>query len=116
MSSVELRRAKQKARCSRWRAFIEESRRSGQGPTEFCRARGLDVAQFYYWRRVLAREDQEEHTPGQFVLLGQDISLHAGDEDSALELETADGWHLRIRPGVDKETLRLVIDVLRPKA
>nr|WP_321472885.1 hypothetical protein [uncultured Paludibaculum sp.] len=96
--------------------MIEESRRSGQGPTEFCRARGLDVAQFYYWRRVLAREDQEEHTTGQFVLLGQDISLHAGDEDSALELETADGWHLRIRPGVDKETLRLVIDVLRPKA
>lgn len=116
MSSVDLRRARQGVQRSRWRCLIEEFRRSGQGPTEFCRARGLDVAQFHYWRRVLAREDQEEHTPGQFVLLGRDISLKAGDEDPALELETADGWHLRIRPGADKETLRLVIDALRPKA
>lgn len=114
MSSIAPRGAKQKARCSRWRAFIEEFRRSGQAPTEFCRARGLDVAQFYYWSRVLAHEDQEEQTPGQFVLVGQDISLHAGDEDPVLELETTDGWFLRIRPGVDKETLRLVLDALRP--
>ncbi|WP_321472543.1 hypothetical protein [uncultured Paludibaculum sp.] len=54
-------------------------------------ARDLDVAQFSYWRRVLAGDDQEERAPGQFVLLGQDLSVHAGDEDPALELETTEG-------------------------
>ena len=65
---------------------------------------------------MLAREDQEERAPGQFVLLVQDLSLYAGEEDPALDLETAEGWRLQIRPGVDQETLRLVIDALRPNS
>lgn len=114
MSSVDLRRAKQKAQRVRWQTLIEDAVRSGRGPTEFCRSRGLDVSHYYYWRRVLARKDQEELAPGRFALVDQDVTLHDTGEAPALELVTADGWRLQIRPGVDKETLRLVIDALRP--
>lgn len=104
MGSIDLRLVSQEAQRVRWQTLIADAVRSGRGPIEFCRSRGLDASHYYYWRRVLAPQDQEEHAPGKLVLLDRDLSLQAGGENQALELVTADGWRLHIRPGVDKET------------
>jgi len=114
MTHQELKATESAARRERWRGLIEEARKSGHGPTRFCRERGIDADQFYYWRRTLALE--EETTPGHFALVGRDVALQPSLDDERLELETDDGWRLRIPRGVDEPTLRVVIGALRQGA
>lgn len=115
MSSVDLRRARQRAERARWRTLVAEAQSSGRGPTEFCRLRGLNVSQYYYWRRVLSLETHEQSYDGRFALVGHDVVVQGCRDEPALEVEMDDGWRLHIRPGADEATLRLVIDALRRK-
>lgn len=78
MSRVEIRRAQQKAQRVHWRTLIDEAQTSDRGPTEFCRARGLYVAHFYYWRRALALEGQEQKIEGRFAQKGLAKGLSTG--------------------------------------
>jgi len=114
MTRQELKTAESDARRERWRGLVEEARTCGYGPTRFCRERGIDVHQFYYWRRTLALE--EGATPGRFALVGRDVAVSSSSDCERLELETDDGWRLRIPRGVDEPTLRVVIGALRQGA
>ncbi len=95
-----------------WQKAIRQAARSGLSIREFCRQRKLPESQFYWWqRRLAARQDPPRgRTAGTatFAL----ISDETGPADAGIELLLADGHRLRIRRGVDEETLRAVLAAL----
>ena len=102
-----------------WQRTISDAARSGTSIREFCRRRRLRESQFYWWQRRLkvGREEGSVQRPGvngtpaSFAL----VSDEAGASDVGIELVLGDGRKVRIRQGVDEETLRSVLAALEPR-
>jgi len=99
-----------------WQWTISEAARSGMSIRAFCRQRRLRESQFYWWQRKL-RAGQRGGTmpesggngrPASFAL----VSEEAGATNAGIELVLGEGRKLRIRRGVDEETLRAVLAAL----
>ena len=96
-----------------WQKTIREAARSGLSVREFCRQRRLNVGQFYWWRHrlkvtrptVATRKPGASGNAASFALVSDDPSAL----DAGIELVLNDGRRLRIRKGVDEETLRAVL-------
>jgi hypothetical protein len=94
-----------------WRKTIREAARSGVSTREFCRQQKLQESQFYWWQRRLSaarqtpRKRKPAAGPASFAL----VSEEAGGSDAGIELVLGNGRRLRIRKGVDAETLRAVL-------
>ncbi|MGQ9668540.1 MAG: IS66 family insertion sequence element accessory protein TnpA [Anaerolineae bacterium] len=99
-----------------WQRTISEAARSGMSIREFCRRRRLRESQFYWWQRKLkagrntrtVRRSGVNGNAASFAL----VSEEAGAIDASIELVLSDGRKLRIRQGVDEETLRSVLAAL----
>lgn len=105
-----------KERRAQWRAVVDQARESGQGPRQFCQERGLDLARFYYWRRVFALEGIEENPEARFALVRHGAAAREAGGDAGLELQVERGWRLLIPRGVDEATLRAVLAALSKSA
>ena len=80
---------------------------------EFCRRRRLKESQFYWWRDNLRTSPGRPQKPipssaASFAL----VSDGEGMGDAGIELVLGDGRRVRIRQGVDEETLRSVLAAL----
>ena len=101
-----------------WQRTISEAVRSGMSIRAFCRQRRLKESQFYWWQRKLRASRQGSPmlrpsgngNPTSFAL----VSEEAGATDAGIELVLGEGRKLRIRRGVDEETLRAVLAALEP--
>jgi hypothetical protein len=99
-----------------WQRTISEAARSGMSIREFCRRRRLRESQFYWWQRKLkagrdARTVRRQGVGGKQASFAL-VSEEAGATDAGIELVLGDGRRLRIRQGVDEETLRSVLAAL----
>ena len=102
----------------RWQKTIGEAARSGLSIREFCRRRRLTVSHFYWWqrrlgmnvRKGLSRKADGGQSPASFALVSDDPAA----TDAGIELVLGDGRRLRIRKGVDGETLRAVLAAMEP--
>jgi hypothetical protein len=101
-----------KERRAQWRALVDQARESGQRPGQFCQEHGLDLAKFYYWRRVFALENSERSTETHFALVRRGAPAKQGSGGAGLELQVDRGWRLLIPRGVDEQTLRVVLGAL----
>jgi hypothetical protein len=88
--------------------MIGEWQASGLSVRAFCERRGLTVASFYAWRRVLQRRAAEK---AAFVSV-QIVADAVPDRVSALEVVLAEGRTVRVAPGFDAATLRQLLAVL----
>jgi transposase-like protein len=101
-----------------WQRTIREAARSGKSIREFCRQHRLKESQFYWWQHKLKVGRQERSTrgpgvkrePASFAL----VSNEPEGTDAGIELVLGDGRRLRIRKGVDEETLRSVLAAVEP--
>lgn len=101
-----------------WQRTISEAARSGMSIRAFCRERRLRESQFYWWQCKLRAgwqggtmpESGGNGRPASFAL----VSAEAGVTDAGIELLLGEGRKLRIRRGVDEETLRAVLAALEP--
>jgi hypothetical protein len=99
-----------------WQRTISEAARSGISVRQFCRQRRLKESQFYWWQHKLRASRRDGTTPrssangrpASFAL----VSEEAEARDAGIELVLGDGRKLRIRQGVDEETLRAVLAAL----
>ena len=96
----------QEARREVWRELIAKQQQSSLSVRAFCPRHGTSEYSFYHWRKRLADE-----LPMKFALVETSRSAPAGV--AALELVLVSGERLRIAPGIDDATLRLVLSVLR---
>jgi transposase-like protein len=98
------------------RRVMEEAERSGISVRAFCRQRGIAENVFYYWRRVLEADRGQSSTrnePGQFLLVDPKADTREAGE-ATLELIVERERRLRIPPGTDGATLRVVRAALTP--
>jgi transposase len=102
----------------RWQRIIREAANSGLSIREFCRRRKLTVSHFYWWQRRLemavrkgtSLKSDGDQRPASFAL----VSDESAATDAGIELVLGDGRRLRIRKGVDGETLRAVLAAMEP--
>ncbi|MBZ5542590.1 MAG: transposase [Acidobacteriia bacterium] len=102
-----------------WQRTIREAARSEMSIREFCRQHRLKESQFYWWQHKLKAGRQDRPTrelgvnrgPARFAL----VSDEPEGTDSGIELLLGDGRRLRIRKGVDEETLRAVLAAVEPQ-
>jgi len=95
----------QEARRDVWLELIAKQQQSGLSVRAFCQRHGTSEYSFYHWRKRLA-----EQLPMKFALVE---TRSAPVAVAAVEVMLASGERLRIVPGVDAATLRLVLSVLR---
>jgi hypothetical protein len=104
-------------KASYWRRTIGEAARSGTSIREFCRQRRLKESQFYWWQHKLKGDRQErmrKHSRHRGASSFALVSEEPGAIDAGIELVLGDGRRLRIRKGVDEETLRAVLAAVEP--
>jgi len=101
-------RARDEEKERRWRCWVGEWQASGLSLRAFCQRRGLTIASFYAWRRVLQRRAAEK---AAFVPV-QVVADAVPTQASALEVVLADGRAVRVAPGFDVATLRQLLAVL----
>jgi len=95
---------------------VDRARESGQRPGQFGQEHGLDLARFYYWRRVFAMESAEGASETHFALVRRGVEAKKEGGDASLELQVDRGWRLLIPRGVDDATLRVVLGALSKSA
>jgi hypothetical protein len=88
-----------------WRQLIAQQQQSGVSVRAFCQQRRTSEYSFYQWRKRLAQQ-----LPVRFALVETSRSAAAGV--AAVEVMLASGERLRIAPGTDSDTLRMVLSVL----
>ena len=103
---IEERPANRKA--DEWAERIAAQGRSGMSVKQFCKEHGLTEYSFYAWRKRL-----QESGPVRFALVERSARLKERPAEPVLELVLTSGERLRIGPGVDVPTLRIVLDVLQ---
>ena len=101
-------RARDEQKERQWRHWIGEWQASGLSARAFCQRRGLTVASFYAWRRVLERRAAEK---AAFVPV-KVVADAVPTQTSALEVVLTDGRTVRVAPGFDVATLRQLLAVL----
>jgi hypothetical protein len=89
-----------------WRQLIAQQQPSGLTIRAFCRQHRTSEYSFYQWRKRLA-----EQLPVKFAL----VQASHGTSATAVAVEVilVSGERLRIAPGTDAGTLRVVLGVLR---
>ena len=114
-----------------WRGRIKEQAGSGLSVSGFCRREGISPNSFYGWRRKITKRDgelrQEEKGAGSCDSIRGELFVPVsivgcGDgpgqvqakrpEGSLIEVVLSCGRLVRVGPGFDSETLRLLISVL----
>jgi transposase len=96
----------QETRREAWGQLVAKQQQSGLSVRAFCQRHGTSEHSFYQWRKRLA-----ERLPMKFALV--ETSQSAPAAVAVLEVILPSGERLRIVPGVDAATLRLVLSVLR---
>jgi hypothetical protein len=94
------------ARREYWRRLIAEQQQSGVSVRRFCQQRRTSEHSFYQWRKRLGRQ-----LPVKFALV--ETERGTGIHAEAVEVTLTSGERLRITPGINAATLRLVLGVLR---
>jgi transposase-like protein len=96
----------QGARLDFWRQLIAKQQQSGMSVRAFCQQHGTSEYSLYHWRKRL-----REQLPMKVALV--EASQSAPAAVAVLEVILTSGERLRIVPGIEATTLRLVLSVLR---
>jgi hypothetical protein len=96
----------QVARLDFWRQFIAKQQQSGTSVRAFCQQHRTSEYSFYHWRKRI-----REELPMKFAMV--ETHRAAPVAVAAVEVILPTGERLRIAPGIDAATLRLVLSVLR---
>jgi len=112
---------KQRSR-EQWQRLVEEWERSELTQAAFCRQKGISVGSLQRWKRLLADGDHcvPEHTHGtahsSTFLPIRLVDPPDGSAGLGLTVVLLDGVRIEVGPQCAGDTLRVVLDLLRPAA
>ena len=100
----------------KWRSLVSEQEESGQSMAAFCRARGLPVSHFYYWKKRL----REVATPPFVEVQVAQPRLSPRGSRSAvgttIEVRLSNGRSLIVAPEFDASHLRALLAVVESES
>ena len=108
MSDTSVEQGSTTPKADQWAERIAAQQRSGVSVKQFCKEQGLTEYSFYAWRKRL-----QQTGAVRFALVDRSPRREERATEAVLELLLPSGERLRISPGVDAVTLRVVLDVLR---
>jgi transposase-like protein len=120
--------ASDKKRERYWRELIGRQRASGQTVAGFCRQAGVSDASFYTWRRRLhanaasvernrrPNSGKEEARAPMASLVPVQVVADPNASDTTVEIHLPGAVMLRISPGCDEQTVRMVLAALASQA
>lgn len=108
MSTTNQRRS---SREQFWRRLLRQWRRSGLSVRAFCAQHEVTPANFYAWRRTIARRDAAVPFVPVRVVPDPPATVAADGPSSGLELVVG-GRRVRIGPGFDGPTLQRLLALL----
>jgi hypothetical protein len=97
----------QAARHDFWRRVIAQQQQSGLSVAAYCQQQGTSEQSFYCWRKRFAQQ-----LPVKFALVETRSTTTTTVE---VDMVLSSGERLRIAPGADIATLRLVLSASREK-
>ena len=128
------RRKRDGQRQSRWHEIVRRQVESGQSVRSYCRQAGIRESAFYWWRRELARRQQDETCRQSLGVVRRRAMVGAATRKSAgiaagflplqvvaerhredgcgIEIQLGQRYTLHIPPGFDRQTLLDVLGVL----
>jgi hypothetical protein len=92
-----------------WGELIADQQQSGKSISAFCRERGQKAHLFYYWRQRLTSNPSRKKAV-RFALVETSGGLPVRER---IEIALNSGEKLRVAPGADAATLRMVLALLR---
>src|SRR5579863_7461335 len=101
------KRERQAERRKFWTELIARHKQSGKTVEVFCQENGVGGPSFYAWRKRLAEND------GAIGFALVETPALRQQPGEPVELILSSGDRLRIGPGADAATLRLVLSLLR---
>jgi hypothetical protein len=115
MSGVSVRSQQKEAF---WRSHLDRQRSSGESIRGYCRVRKLSEALFHFWRREIARRDDETpalRRPGHSGLIAVTVVGEPASRPATplLEIECPGGPLVRIREEAPIEVLQRVMRACR---
>jgi transposase-like protein len=99
-------------RAAFWQKLVARRRRERLSVAQLCHEAGVSPASFYAWQRRLRSVEQPELVPVHIV----PVQGTSGSSDAAIEIELPEAIRLRIAPGCDRQTLAMVLSVVRGEA
>lgn len=114
MSTVRMTREQALAH---WGRLVEAQRASGRKVPAWCAEQGISYWQFHYWRRKLERlgggapaGGREEESAGPEGFHRVLVSPGGAPSSQPVEIVLPGGALVRVRGGVDRQVLRLVLE------
>lgn len=100
-----------------WKRVVEDQERSGRSVRDYCQRQEVGEHSFYLWRRRFAQEVGESRIAEtvKFALVENraQVAMTASTGAAGVEVVLNSGERLRVAPGADAETLRMIVAVLR---
>ena len=101
-----------------WRQVLAAAVRSDLTQTDFCRSRGIEPANFFWWKGEIARRDAKKgdaipppRTP-PVALVPVRLTERPTGGPTPIEVVLRGGRVLRVTSGFDADTLRRVVSIL----
>ena len=94
-----------------WRERIAACASSGLPITRYCRAAGISVAGYHWWRRELKRRDSMSVLPALFAEV-RPVPRDGAADMPPIEIALPGERVVRVRSGFDETTLSRVVRVL----
>lgn len=97
-----------------WQNIIREWEKSGMSQAAFCRTRNITHSNFFVWRKRLAAESTAPLSAvfAPVTIKQEDIMLSKPTASMPVRLVLKNNVRLEIASGIDKATLKVVLDVL----
>ena len=103
-----------------WATLVEGWARSGLGGVEFAAGAAVSVGQLRWWKWHLGKRAAKVSRPRaskQAAMVRVEVRAPRAEETSVASIEVVrDGWVVRVRRGVDGETLAQVLDVIAARS
>ena len=107
-------------KAAEWADRVRRWRASGQRSREFCEGKGYSAKNLLWWSSHFRRNGFPATSTGSSVALARVVrradaldTARAADTGGGVVIELS-GVSIRVGAGVDRATLAMVVDVLRP--
>jgi hypothetical protein len=106
-----------------WRRLLRRQQLSGLTVRDFCSQHGLAESAFHFWRREIARRNDEQRAASALCAPAAEpafvpVSLTAPQDraESAIDIRLSNGQRLRVRGGCDRQLLADLVALLEGRS
>jgi hypothetical protein len=103
-----------------WEKQVKNYKASQLSQGEYCRQNNLKLSAFGYWYRKLNHQESEkEYSPKGFIEISgmlKNQNQNGSTANAFAEIEFRNGWKLKIPPGWQHQSLKMLLALIKEEA